>query len=100
MRSKAKLTASLIILVVLVTTAQAADCGGSTPCECGDTVIESYNLTQNLSCPDHGLTIGSNGTILDCQGFEIVGNLTYYRFGLIVTNKVDITIQNWLCRNA
>jgi parallel beta-helix repeat protein len=56
-------------------TAQAADCGGATPCACGDTVVADYVLPADLGpCPvsSHGLVIG-NGVSVDLNGKIVSG---------------------------
>lgn len=54
--------------------ASGANCGGSVPCSCGDTVQQSTTLTTDLGiCPGLGLKVES-GVILDCAGHTITGS--------------------------
>jgi hypothetical protein len=56
----------------------AANCGGGTPCACGDTVTINYTLSANLSCPgltltQSALTVNNNSITIDGGGFSIIG---------------------------
>ncbi|RLI97360.1 MAG: hypothetical protein DRO99_03110, partial [Candidatus Aenigmatarchaeota archaeon] len=58
--------------VLLAPSAIAANCGGSTPCNCGDSVIEDYVMTSDLGpCPGTGLIMNADGVTLDCAGHSI-----------------------------
>lgn len=66
---------AVIFLFLMVRSVSAADCGGSTACNCGDTLTSSYNMTSDLTgCTADGIIIGANNIILDCQGHTINGN--------------------------
>lgn len=68
------------LVLGLTTDATAAICGGSIPCQCGDTVGSDYAMTENLGpCPrliggadTVGLRIRPD-VILDCQNHSITG---------------------------
>jgi parallel beta-helix repeat protein len=71
--------------------------------QCGDTIIESTILTQDLlNCPGNGLVIGADDVILDCNGHTINGNNpTALTRGVLLegqnTNHLEnITVQNCL----
>ena len=66
---------TLIFFTINVNSVYAADCGGLTACNCEDTLIESYNMTENLDCSlaSSGLIIGANDIALDCNSFAIIG---------------------------
>lgn len=52
--------------------AQAKDCGGAIPCQCGDRVVESVTLPQSLNnCQGNGLIVAAG--VLDCAGRQIAG---------------------------
>ena len=55
--------------------ALAGTCGGSTPCNCGDTVTSDYTLSDNLTCSlgANGLIVGS-GVVLNGAGHSITGS--------------------------
>lgn len=63
------------------TPALAAQCGGATLCQCGDTVIADYTMSVDLGpCPrlppEEDDTVGlsvDEGVTLDCQGHTITG---------------------------
>jgi len=75
--------AALMLVFILggaaVPRALAASCGGTTQCQCGDTVISNYTMTSDLGpCPriPTGDTVGlrlTPGVTLDCQGHAIAG---------------------------
>lgn len=77
----ATVCALLLAALVLGLTvgANAAVCGGSIPCQCGDTVGSDYLMTADLGpCPrlSGADTIGLRvrfGVTLDCQGHSITG---------------------------
>jgi parallel beta-helix repeat protein len=77
----ATVCALLLAAVVLGLTAgaMAAVCGGSIPCQCGDTVGSNYLMTADLGpCPrlSVGDTVGLRvrpGVTLDCQDHRITG---------------------------
>jgi hypothetical protein len=61
-------------------TAAAIDCGGGTPCSCGDTVVESRTLVPGIDpvtttpCPGSGLIIGEDGVVLNLGGAILRGS--------------------------
>ncbi len=74
---------------------QAATCGGSLPCSCGDTVTQDYNLTANLGpCPGHGLLVAS-GVTLDGQGYHILGPQDGSEaYGIYLRGSTGATVKN------
>jgi parallel beta-helix repeat protein len=60
-----------------------ANCGGVTPCNCGDTLTESYTMSSDLTeCTGDGLNIGAHHITLNCAGFIISGDHTAERSGV------------------
>jgi hypothetical protein len=61
---------------LLTPIARVAQCGGSVPCQCGDTVVADYTFTHNLACTLHGfeaaLLIG-HGVMVNGAGFGLFG---------------------------
>ncbi|MCX8202525.1 MAG: hypothetical protein N3G74_01835, partial [Candidatus Micrarchaeota archaeon] len=55
----------LFSLYFLSSISFAANCGGSTPCNCGDTVTEDYTMTSDLTCSGTALYIGADDIVLD-----------------------------------
>ncbi|MEM3407973.1 MAG: hypothetical protein QXW80_00905 [Candidatus Micrarchaeia archaeon] len=82
----------LILFFALVSISFAANCGGSTPCNCGDTIIENYTMTSDLPCSGTALTIGADHITLDCQGYTI--NHTGSGSGINASGRTNITIKN------
>ncbi|MDH4358934.1 MAG: right-handed parallel beta-helix repeat-containing protein [Candidatus Berkelbacteria bacterium] len=65
-----------IILLIFYPPAKtkAANCGGVTPCVCGDTVTSNYTLSSDLNCPaTNGLIIGASGITINGNGHSIIG---------------------------
>jgi parallel beta-helix repeat protein len=63
---------SIALLTLMSVSINAAECGGAVACECGDTVVESYTMTEDLiDCPVDGLDIGADDVTLDCAGNKI-----------------------------
>ena len=67
------------LILGLTAGANAATCGGSIPCQCGDTVGSNYLMTADLGpCPrlSGADTVGLQvrpGVTLDCQDHSITG---------------------------
>jgi len=103
-----QLLSALFLSSVLLTgtiEAFAKTCGGSTTCECGDTVIENYKLTHDLGpCSKDGLLIepgvhfdGGGHTVTGVNDFE--SDTFIDQFGIHVLNanlteRKPIVIRN------
>lgn len=114
---------SLVVFLVFLESgfnikkAKAANCGGGTPCVCGDTVTSDYTLTADLNCgAGDGLIIGADGITIDGNyhaitviagqiginstlGFDNItiknfGNITGGNHGISLTNSTDNNIQD------
>jgi parallel beta-helix repeat protein len=80
------------LVLGLTAGAMAATCGGSIPCQCGDTVGSNYLMTADLGpCPrlSGADTVGLRvrpGVTLDCQDHSITGpgDLLKDSFGILV----------------
>ncbi|MDO8624615.1 MAG: right-handed parallel beta-helix repeat-containing protein, partial [Candidatus Diapherotrites archaeon] len=71
----------------------AGECGGTSECFCGDTIVSNYTMVSNLRgqnnetmCTGNGLVLGKSesgkeGPFLNCQNFEITGD------GFIATDR-------------
>ncbi|MEM3654348.1 MAG: NosD domain-containing protein [Candidatus Micrarchaeia archaeon] len=84
---------SLILFFVLLSISFAANCGGSTPCNCGDTIIENYTMTSDLPCSGTALTIGADNITLDCQGHTIE-TIDGNGKGIYLNGRNNVTIKN------
>jgi parallel beta-helix repeat protein len=75
----------------------AGVCGGTTPCNCGDTVNGVAVLAKNLGiCPGTGLRLISSST-LDCAGYKITGsNLSNAKYGVVLDKALGAEVKN--CR--
>jgi len=88
-------------LVLVSGFASAANCGGAVQCNCGDTLVEDYVMTDDLDCSDHGLIIGNNGITLDCDGHIIDGPGASVNsiIGIIIESKANTTVKNCVISN-
>lgn len=67
-----ELLATATLLLVAGRSGFAKDCGGPTPCSCGDRVVASSTLDTDLNgCDVSGLTVVAG--VLDCAGRQISG---------------------------
>lgn len=77
----------------VVESAPLSTCGGDTPCQCGDTIIEDYTMAYDLeNCPANGLNIGS-GIALDCNGHTIDSEPGSGSYGVIIRGN-GITVKD------
>ena len=77
-----KLGILLVMLIAMVGSANAANCGAGTgnACQCGDTVIGDFTFTTDLACTNpaqNGLIIGASGITIDGAGHKITGNVSH-----------------------
>ena len=101
------LAAAFFFLLFLVSYGSAANCGGATDCNCGDTLTSSWTMPGDLNCMDSGnhgsdfsrkvLIVDANSIILDCAGYSILG----YDYNSILIDmnsgggtRSNITIKN------
>ncbi|MEM4218855.1 MAG: NosD domain-containing protein, partial [Candidatus Micrarchaeia archaeon] len=94
-----KINSSLLLLYIiffysLIPFVFAGNCGGSTPCNCGDTIIQDYVMTSDLICPYDGLIILTNNITLDCSGHTIVYGGGSNSEGVTINTYSNITIKN------
>src|SRR5262245_1808784 len=95
----------LLVLVGITAVARltarafATNCGGLTPCACGDTLMFSRVLdgpdtvvSPSPPCPASGLIIGANNITLDCNGHTIAG--TGSGSGISLTSRTGVIIKN------
>ncbi len=84
----------LAILATLSTAAYAADCGGAVPCDCGDTLVASTTLSDDIAgCSRTGLEIAP-GVTLDCAGHGVLGRSS--KDGISVDDAPGARVRN--CR--
>ncbi|MBM4269623.1 MAG: right-handed parallel beta-helix repeat-containing protein [Deltaproteobacteria bacterium] len=85
--------------VVLERRAWAGDCGGAVVCSCGDRVVASVTLNDDLNgCDENGLILETG--ILDCANHQISGpgDRTDWA-GVVVEGAVGATVKNCRIRN-
>jgi hypothetical protein len=69
--------------------------------KCGNTITTDTTLTEHLKnstngtiCPGHGLIIGANDIVLDCQGYNITGDGGSGDYGINITGYNNK--YNWI----
>jgi hypothetical protein len=61
---------------------------------CGTTLSSSANMTQDITgCTGNGLTLGTNGVVLDCKGYTI-------DVDLLTSSGVSINADNTVVKNC
>ena len=90
---------TMAIMGIKIDGARAADCGGSVPCACGDTVIENTTLTANLTCDGaftgFALTIGAADITLNGGGYSLNGNNDLMAAAINIPSRDNIVITNF-----
>jgi len=91
------ITGAVFVSLAFYSTSQAANCGGATPCSCGDNMVANRTLVSGVDpvvgavCTGDGLIMNTAGVVLDFNGNKIVGS----RIGVGVLIAVDnVTIQD------
>lgn len=92
---------TFLFFILLSSSAYAADCGGDTPCLCGDRVVASRTLTEadlvaSVGCHSNGLYINTTGVVLDCGGLMIEGPGVYDG---IRVEAAGVEVRNCSIRN-
>ena len=81
--------------LLLARPVSAADCGGATPCSCGDSVIASRKLVRGVDpvtsapCLGDGLIITAERVVLDLGWSTIQGSLAAGSVGIRVVGPAD-----------
>jgi len=90
------IVSAIFMSLAFYTAAGAANCGGNTPCDCGDTLTANRTLVSGVDpivgavCTGDGLVMNTSGVVLDLNG-QIVGSGS----GVGVLIAADgVTIQN------
>ncbi|MBW2984055.1 right-handed parallel beta-helix repeat-containing protein [Candidatus Woesearchaeota archaeon] len=61
-------------------------------CHCRSTITSDLYLTEDLVCPDDGITVGADNVILDCQDNSIIGSGT--GTGIYVDGSDSAIVRN------
>ena len=87
-----------IMCLALASSVQADLCGELepgviTPCNCGDTLVTDYVLTEDLiDCVDRGLIIGADNITLNGNGHIIDGMFENQSIGVYLDNVSGVTL--------
>lgn len=88
----------VFVLLACIGFASAANCGGATQCNCGDTLVEDHVMWYDITgCySTDGIIIGNDGITLNCNGHLIdggspPGNLIS---GIGLYNKENVLIRD------
>ena len=85
-----------LMFFVWVNRARAANCGGATPCNCGDTVTADYTLADDMTCTGDCLIVGADGITIDGNGHTITGSRGMGDYGIDNSGQFDgITVRNF-----
>jgi len=84
----------IIVFLFLAGTASASNCGGRTPCGCGDTLVSSQMMWYDLDCPGRGITINQDYLTLDCAGHVIEGIGVGSYVGIKINRTHNVTVKN------
>ena len=95
-RMKRIILFTVFFLFLMTRIVTAANCGGATPCQCGDTLTSSYTMTSDLTCIGytHGIIIGASNIVLDCQGYKISNVGVNYEIGIWLNGVSGNVIEN------
>lgn len=85
---------AFIAVLLSCTAAFAAECGGETPCQCGDTVIQDVLLNESLFCNGSGIYIGTSNVQIDCKSNSIYHSANSSGYGIEISGKQNVTILN------
>jgi hypothetical protein len=91
------IVSATLMSFIFYSPARAGNCGGSTPCACGDTLTLSRTLTgadsvTSSKCPADGLIIGQSGITLSLNGRTINGSSD--SVGVLISAGIDgVTIR-------
>lgn len=84
------MTAAIALAIPIIGVALPA---AASPPGCGDTILVSTVLTQDLVCPSgHGLVVGADHIVLDLGGHTITGSLT--GAGVWVGPRTGVTVTS------
>ncbi len=85
----------ILLLLGLINTAYAADCGGAIQCDCGDTLTQNQVMWYDIrGCNDTGIIMGNDSLILDCNGHAIQGDHNNDAKGIYTHSNDYVRIKN------
>jgi len=97
---KLLILALILFGILLAATAYAADCGGTTPCNCSNNLIASrvLNASDNLTnCAGTILILNTDGVTLDCNGTTV--SATGSNYGIQLSSSHS-TVRNCTITNG
>jgi cysteine-rich repeat protein/parallel beta-helix repeat protein len=84
----------MVFLVFLALDVSGAECGGSVPCNCGDSLTSDYVMTSDLEGCGLGINIQADNIVLDCDNHKITANNAPNSIGISLSNRNGVTIKN------
>jgi hypothetical protein len=94
------ITGAVFVSLAFYSPSQAADCGGSVPCACGDNVVANRTLVAGVDpivgdvCAGNGLVMNTPGVVLDLNGNALRGSGN--GAGVLIDGVNDVTIESGL----
>jgi parallel beta-helix repeat protein len=91
-----------ILLLTFSRPLAAANCGGLTPCSCGDVLTETRSLLSGVdpvtftSCTGFGIIIDTDNVTLNCNFLTIDGGGTSPFAGVSIGPRNNVTVKNCL----
>jgi Periplasmic copper-binding protein (NosD) len=97
--ASAAVLATALASLVIASPAAAKECGGGVQCACGDRMVASTTLTEDMTnCLGDGLEIRA-GT-LDCNGHQIAGPGHRKQVdGIWINRAAGVVVRNCVVRN-
>jgi hypothetical protein len=107
LRVAVSLVVACVLSFAIASYAGAAVCGGTTTCNCNDSIGSSYTMTADLNCSGAGVNTSDalrifnrSNVVLDCDGYNIIGGDVLGANGVAVDGgSSNITIKNCTVRD-
>jgi parallel beta-helix repeat protein len=97
------IVSAIFVGLAFYSPSQAANCGGSVPCACGDSVVANRTLVAGVdpivgaACTGNGLVMNTAGVVLDLNGNGLHGSGK--GAGVLINGVNGVTIESGLIFN-
>ncbi|MBU0979409.1 MAG: right-handed parallel beta-helix repeat-containing protein, partial [Nanoarchaeota archaeon] len=80
-----------VVLVLSISLAYAANCGGAVACNCGDTLTSDHTMWYDLTgCGGNAINFGGTDIALNCNGHSISGTPGGYGINIPANNNYGL----------